>query len=63
MTGPLILDADEFDLTSAIWNLIQDSGHLDCGGWSFDSRDTPGQVTCACGEAVMVPVYADRRQS
>jgi|GEM_PF-3393916 len=63
MSEPLTLTDDEFDATSAIWNLIQDAGHLHCGGWSWDSRDTPGTVTCACGGAVMVPVYADRGTS
>jgi len=48
------LDDEADRLLGAIWGLVQDAGHLGCGGWTFDSRDPAGQVTCACGDVLEV---------
>lgn len=55
MNEALILTDDEFDLSSAIWELIQATGHLECGGWTHDSRDPDRWVFCACGYAIPMP--------
>ena len=44
-----------------IWDLLDQTGHGEHGGWTHDSRWP--DVTCACGEAVFrltVPAPADR---
>lgn len=58
---PYLITADpaERDAVEHAWAFILASGHADHGGWTHDSRDPAGYLTCACGEAVMVPVRGD----
>ncbi len=48
---PLVTPPDEFALSRAVWALLEDSGHGDCGGWS---RKPGGDVRCTCGAVVAV---------
>lgn len=38
---------DTESFTVALWVLVADAGHLDCGGWTFEERDAA--LRCACG--------------
>lgn len=42
---------------AAFWSLVQDAGHLDCPGWSYDSRDGD-VILCACGALIPLGVAA-----
>lgn len=59
MVTPLILPAGEYAVTEMVASFLEDSGHLDCGGWTQDLADPDGTVTCSCGSQ-FVPVPADR---
>ena len=45
----LTLDREEYEAAAKVWRFLEDSGHLDCGGWTQDLADPGGTVTCSCG--------------
>jgi hypothetical protein len=58
MPDPRLEDAEPegYDPSGAIWGLLQDTPHFECGGWSWDSA-TPGILRCSCGSDVTL--FAD----
>jgi hypothetical protein len=41
-----VSDLDSEDIGAICWALVQDAGHLDCGGWSVGED---WKLLCACG--------------
>jgi hypothetical protein len=41
---------DRDPLAPAIWFLVAEAGHVGCGGWLFDRRDST--LRCVCGAAL-----------
>jgi hypothetical protein len=49
----LLLPRAEHDVLTAVYALVRESGHLECGAWMV-SPDNPA-ITCACG-ATFLPI-------
>jgi hypothetical protein len=64
--GPLPADQDPWrgrdpvrpagdDESAQVWQAVADAGHWFCRGFTRDSRDPEGQVTCVCNAVIPVP--------
>jgi hypothetical protein len=38
----------------AAWEALFQLGHHECGGWYRDPTDPPGEITCACGDTLII---------
>ena len=45
---------EEMKEAERAWDALNTSGHGNCEGWTRDSRDPAGQVTCSCGAVITV---------
>ena len=50
-----VVAGDDEQLCDLFWLAVQDAGHIDCGGWRYDTLD-PWTVTCYCGTDITLAV-------
>lgn len=51
--SPLELDHAQQEADLRVWALVRKVGHLDCGGWHWDSSSPAGLLVCRCSAVLM----------